>query len=139
MHRNSVVFSLNNQVGGLARALHVFEDLGVNVVHIESRAKENKATSDEKYEILVDVECDDRRMEQLVTMLRREVASINLARPIDNEHDIPPQTPLSMSASFGSSIYFCLSIILQLKYQAFFITNHKLLVLLLNIGTKEIV
>jgi tryptophan 5-monooxygenase len=103
VNRNSVVFSLNNQVGGLARALHVFEDLGVNVVHIESRAKENKSSSDEKYEILVDVECDDRRMEQLVSMLRREVTSINLSRPTDPEHDLPPQTPLSMSASFGLS------------------------------------
>jgi tryptophan 5-monooxygenase len=92
-----VVFSLCNQVGGLARALHVFEDLGVNVVHIESRPKNDE----EQYEILVDVECDDRRMEQLVAMLRREVASINLARPIDPDKRLPPQTPLSMSASFG--------------------------------------
>ncbi|XP_059468408.1 tryptophan 5-hydroxylase 1 [Neocloeon triangulifer] len=99
VHRNSVVFSLNNQVGGLARALHVFEDLGVNVVHIESRPKESSSDG-QQYEILVDVECDDRRMEQLVTMLRREVASINLTRPTNPEFDLPPQTPLSMSASF---------------------------------------
>lgn len=35
--RISVMFSLKNQVGGLVRALSVFQDLGINVLHIESR------------------------------------------------------------------------------------------------------
>lgn len=35
--RISVIFSLKNQVGGLVRALTVFQDLGINVLHIESR------------------------------------------------------------------------------------------------------
>lgn len=41
---NSVIFSLKNQVGGLARALQVFQDLGVNVLHIESRASGRKVS-----------------------------------------------------------------------------------------------
>lgn len=35
--RISVMFSLKNQVGGLVRVLSVFQDLGINVLHIESR------------------------------------------------------------------------------------------------------
>ncbi|XP_049811946.1 tryptophan 5-hydroxylase 1 [Schistocerca nitens] len=93
---SSVVFSLKNQVGGLARALQVFQDLGVNVIHIESRPSSRK---DSEYEILVDVECDALRMEQLVAALRREVAAINLAR-FEQGEDLPPPTPLSASASF---------------------------------------
>lgn len=35
--RISVIFSLKNQVGGLVKVLSVFQDLGINVLHIESR------------------------------------------------------------------------------------------------------
>lgn len=35
--RISVMFTLKNQVGGLVRVLSVFQDLGINVLHIESR------------------------------------------------------------------------------------------------------
>ncbi|RNA23146.1 tryptophan 5-hydroxylase 1, partial [Brachionus plicatilis] len=37
MHNESFIFTLKNRVGGLARALRVFEESGLNVVHIESR------------------------------------------------------------------------------------------------------
>lgn len=33
--RTSIVFTLKNQVGGLARALQVFQELGINVLHLE--------------------------------------------------------------------------------------------------------
>lgn len=39
--RTSIVFSLKNQIGGLAKVLNVFQDLGVNVLHIESRKSES--------------------------------------------------------------------------------------------------
>lgn len=35
--RISVIFSVKNQVGGLVKVLSVFQDLGINVLHIESR------------------------------------------------------------------------------------------------------
>ncbi|RZF47999.1 hypothetical protein LSTR_LSTR002065 [Laodelphax striatellus] len=94
---NSVIFSLKNQVGGLARALQVFQDLGINVLHIESRRSGRRES---EYEILVDVECDNRRMEQLMTLLRREVAAINLATFEQGSDLPPPPTPLSATASF---------------------------------------
>lgn len=33
--KTSIIFTLNNQVGGLAKALQVFQELGINVLHLE--------------------------------------------------------------------------------------------------------
>lgn len=33
--RTSIIFTLKHQVGALARALQVFQELGINVLHIE--------------------------------------------------------------------------------------------------------
>lgn len=43
--RISVIFTLKNQVGGLVKVLSVFQDLGVNVLHIESRKSATEVTS----------------------------------------------------------------------------------------------
>ncbi|XP_014240598.1 tryptophan 5-hydroxylase 1 [Cimex lectularius] len=94
--RNSIVFSLKNQIGGLARVLQVFQDMGINVVHIESRPS---TRAESEYEILVEVECDNRKMEQVVSLLKREVAAVNLAH-YEQGCDFPPPTPLSATASF---------------------------------------
>lgn len=71
--------------------------MGVNVVHIESRPSER---ADSEYEILVEVECDNKKMEQVVSLLRREVAAINLAT-FEDGVEFPPPTP-SSTASFGN-------------------------------------
>lgn len=72
----------------------------MNVVHIESRKSMRRGS---EYEILVDVECDSRRMEQLTRMLSREVAAINLAQY--EEIGSVPHPPLSAAPSFGWLIY----------------------------------
>lgn len=72
--------------------------MGVNVVHIESRPSDRH---DSEYEILVEVECDNRKMEQVVSLLRREVAAINLTT-YESGSDLPPPTPLSATTSFGT-------------------------------------
>lgn len=41
----SVIFTINNQVGGLVRVLTVFNDLGINVLHIESRKSATEVSS----------------------------------------------------------------------------------------------
>ena len=71
----------------------------MNVLHIESRPSSRRES---EFEILVDVECDNKRMEQLVSLLRREVSAINLAQYEDGA-DLPPMppTPLSATTSFG--------------------------------------
>lgn len=43
--RTSVIFTLRNQVGGLVKALTVFQDLGINVLHIESRKSVTEMSS----------------------------------------------------------------------------------------------
>lgn len=71
----------------------------MNVLHIESRPSNRRQS---EFEILVDVQCDNKRMEQLVSLLRREVSAINLAQ-FEDGADLPPlpPTPLSAAASFG--------------------------------------
>lgn len=39
--RVSIIFTLKNQVGNLARALQVFQELGINVLHLELSPLEN--------------------------------------------------------------------------------------------------
>lgn len=73
----------------------------MNVVHIESRQSAQRGS---EYEILVDVECDGKRMEQLMRMLSREVAAINLAQ-FEQTGDIPQPPMLSAAPSFGQSIW----------------------------------
>jgi prephenate dehydratase len=36
--RTSIIFTLKHQIGALARALQVFQELGINVLHIELHA-----------------------------------------------------------------------------------------------------
>lgn len=67
----------------------------MNVVHIESRPSRRKDT---EYEILVDVECDNKKMDELVALLRRKVAAINL-KQYEEGYEFPPPTP--STASFG--------------------------------------
>lgn len=70
----AVVFSLNNQVGGLVRALRVFQEVGVNVKHIESRKSKRGTKDGDQYEIYVDIDCDDEeKMVELMHLLRHEV------------------------------------------------------------------
>lgn len=76
------------------------KDLGINVVHIESRKSQRRGS---EYDILVDVECDAKRMEQLMKLLSREVAAINLAH-YEQIGSIPHAPSLSAAASFGKSL-----------------------------------
>ena len=75
------------------------------MLHIESRPSNRRES---EFEILVDVQCDNKRMEQLVRHLRREVSAINLAQ-FEDGADLPPlpPTPLSAAASFGEFHQIC--------------------------------
>lgn len=55
----SIIFTLKNQVGGLVRALQAFQDLGINVTHIESRPSQTGAN---QADFLVDIECEPRKV-----------------------------------------------------------------------------
>ncbi|KAH6924755.1 hypothetical protein HPB50_023790 [Hyalomma asiaticum] len=72
---SAVVFSLRNQVGGLVRALRVFKEKNVNVLHIESR---KSRVNPKQYEIFVGVDCDQGTMDDVVHALQHEVDCIQL-------------------------------------------------------------
>ncbi|GFY53466.1 tryptophan 5-hydroxylase 1 [Trichonephila inaurata madagascariensis] len=91
----AVIFSLRNQVGGLIRALRVFQENKVNVVHIESR-KSRKRPS--QYEIYVDVQCEQSQINDLLHNLEHEVECVSLEQFEKGEvqiSDHPPPTPTS--------------------------------------------
>jgi len=65
---SELIFSLTNQVGGLVRALRVFQELDIGIKHVESRPSKRR---DSEFEIFVDIDCDDRdKMRNLVHHLR---------------------------------------------------------------------
>ena len=89
-------------MGGLARALKVFEDNGVNVIHIESRKSKRKPS---EFEIMVDVDCDNRLMDEIMKSLAEEVAAINLTSYEEGQkfpHSVPM---LSAASSFGKTLF----------------------------------
>lgn len=94
--RTSIIFTLKNQIGGLASALRVFQELGINVLHVELNKSGEMCDS---ADVLVDIECDANRLEQVLRLLKREVQSVNYAAQISS--DGPPPTPLSACGSFG--------------------------------------
>ncbi|CAG2197326.1 tryptophan 5-hydroxylase 1-like [Mytilus edulis] len=78
----SIVFSLKDQVGCLANALKIFQEHHINVVRIESRRSRR---SDSMYDIYMDIETDNIRLEELIKRLKKEVNSISY-----NDLPIPP-------------------------------------------------
>ncbi|KAG5677005.1 hypothetical protein PVAND_006795 [Polypedilum vanderplanki] len=100
--RTSIIFTLKHQVGALARALQVFQELGINVLHIELHSEKETETAD----VLVDIECDAKHLDHVVRRLKREVQSVNYASAIVND-EYPPPTPLSKCNSFDFSDTFC--------------------------------
>ncbi|KNC23970.1 hypothetical protein FF38_07433 [Lucilia cuprina] len=101
--RVSIIFTLKNQVGNLARALQVFQELGINVLHLELSPLES-ATN--QADVLVDVECDQKRLDQVLQMLNREVHSVNYTSVDKNAIVRAPS--LSACSSFGV-LYICSS------------------------------
>lgn len=68
MSNSELIFSLTNQVGGLVRALRIFEELKIGIKHIESRKSKRR---DSEFEIFVDIDCDDQdKMRKLAHSLR---------------------------------------------------------------------
>lgn len=99
----SIIFTLKNRVGGLVRALQAFQDLGINVYHIESRPSQ---MDDTQMDFLVDIEYEPKKMEQLGRLLRREVLTMVVGAYGDvrqQNNEFPPPTPLSATASFGKT------------------------------------
>lgn len=100
--RVSIIFTLKNQVGNLARALQVFQELGINVLHLELSPLEEASN---QADVVVDVECDQKRLDQVIRMLQREVASVNFT---STQNVASTRSVLSSCSSFdfGEMVWF---------------------------------
>ncbi|XP_077869033.1 tryptophan 5-hydroxylase 1 [Saccoglossus kowalevskii] len=96
-----VIFSLKNEVGGLARALKVFKENNVNVVHIESRKALHRG--DSEYEIYVDCDSTDGHIHELMALLKNHVDIINMP-DMDGAESVAPEVILSEIPWFPHTI-----------------------------------
>uniref|UniRef100_G3PGF9 tryptophan 5-monooxygenase n=1 Tax=Gasterosteus aculeatus aculeatus TaxID=481459 RepID=G3PGF9_GASAC len=76
----TIIFSLKNEVGGLVRALRLFQEKHVNLVHIESR-KSKRRNSD--FEIFVGCDTDHEQLKELTQLLRTHTDGVEIT-PFEN-------------------------------------------------------
>nr|XP_014351280.1 PREDICTED: tryptophan 5-hydroxylase 2 isoform X1 [Latimeria chalumnae] len=76
--KTSLVFSLKNEVGGLVKALNLFQEKHVNLVHIESRKSKRRNS---EVDIFVDCECKKKEFNELVQLLKFHPDLISLTQP----------------------------------------------------------
>ncbi|KAM6949772.1 tryptophan 5-hydroxylase 1-like [Lycodopsis pacificus] len=76
----TMIFSLKNEVGGLVRALRLFQEQHINLVHIESR-KSKQRNSD--FEIFVDCDTDNEQLKELTQLLRTHTDVVEIT-PFEN-------------------------------------------------------
>ncbi|XP_062374051.1 phenylalanine-4-hydroxylase [Sardina pilchardus] len=68
----SCIFSLKEEVGALAKALRLFEDKGINLVHIESRPSHMNR---EEYEFFINVDTTcSKALDEVIDGLRLEIS-----------------------------------------------------------------
>uniref|UniRef100_A0A672PZ41 tryptophan 5-monooxygenase n=1 Tax=Sinocyclocheilus grahami TaxID=75366 RepID=A0A672PZ41_SINGR len=74
----AIVFSLKNEVGGLVKALKLFQDNQVKLVHIESRKSRRRNS---ELEVLVDCDSDRETLKEVVQLLRKQTSIITMDSP----------------------------------------------------------
>ncbi|XP_076847097.1 tryptophan 5-hydroxylase 1a isoform X2 [Brachyhypopomus gauderio] len=94
--RAAIVFSLKNEVGGLVKALKLFQDNDVNLVHIESRKSRRRNS---EIEIFVDCDSNHEQLNEIIHLLRKHVNIIEMDNrlPEENELDDIPWFPKKIS------------------------------------------
>ncbi|XP_036950841.1 tryptophan 5-hydroxylase 1-like isoform X1 [Acanthopagrus latus] len=76
----TIIFSLKNEVGGLVKALKLFQEKHVNLIHIESRKSKRR---DSDFEIFVDCDSDHAQLKELTQLLRTHTDIVEIT-PSDN-------------------------------------------------------
>uniref|UniRef100_A0A8C6KYS4 tryptophan 5-monooxygenase n=1 Tax=Nothobranchius furzeri TaxID=105023 RepID=A0A8C6KYS4_NOTFU len=74
----TIIFTLKNEVGGLVRALKLFQDKHVNLVHIESRKSKRR---DSDFEIFVDCDSEHEQLKELTQLLRKHTDVVEITSP----------------------------------------------------------
>ncbi|XP_072905383.1 tryptophan 5-hydroxylase 1 isoform X1 [Hemitrygon akajei] len=80
--RVAVVFSLKNEVGGLAKALRLFQEKHVNLLHIESRKSKRRNS---EFEIFLDCDSNREQLSEIIQILKSHVNVVTLNSP-DNSY-----------------------------------------------------
>ncbi|NWU68469.1 TPH2 hydroxylase, partial [Pterocles burchelli] len=76
--KTAVVFSLKNEVGGLVKALRLFQEKHVSMVHIESRKSKRRSS---EVEIFVDCDCSKKEFNELIHLLKFQTNIVSLNPP----------------------------------------------------------
>ncbi|NXD71866.1 TPH2 hydroxylase, partial [Eolophus roseicapillus] len=76
--KTAVVFSLKNEVGGLVKALRLFQEKHVSMVHIESRKSKRRSS---EVEIFVDCDCSKKEFNELIQLLKFQTNIVSLNPP----------------------------------------------------------
>ncbi|MCJ8736112.1 hypothetical protein PDJAM_G00255320 [Pangasius djambal] len=74
----AIVFTLKNEVGGLVKALKLFQENHVNLVHIESRKSKRRNS---EFEILVDCDSNREQLSDIIQLLRKHVNVLEMDVP----------------------------------------------------------
>ncbi|CAH2325689.1 tryptophan 5-hydroxylase 1 [Pelobates cultripes] len=73
--RSSVIFSLKNEVDGLVKALKLFQEKHVNLIHIESRKSKRKNS---EFEIFVDCDSNREQLSEIFQLLKPHINVITM-------------------------------------------------------------
>ncbi|XP_035498304.1 tryptophan 5-hydroxylase 1a isoform X2 [Scophthalmus maximus] len=76
--RTTIIFSLKNEVGGLVKALKLFQENHVNLVHIESRKSKRRNS---EFEIFVDCDSNHEQLNEIIQLLRKHVNVVDMEPP----------------------------------------------------------
>ncbi|NP_001080923.1 tryptophan 5-hydroxylase [Xenopus laevis] len=74
----SVIFSLKNEIGGLVKALKLFQEKHVNLIHIESRKSKRRNS---EFEIFVDCDSNREQLNEIFQLLKPHVNVISMSPP----------------------------------------------------------
>uniref|UniRef100_A0A8C2C2C2 Tryptophan hydroxylase 1b n=1 Tax=Cyprinus carpio TaxID=7962 RepID=A0A8C2C2C2_CYPCA len=74
----AIVFSLKNEVGGVVKAIKLFQDNQVKLLHIESRKSRRRNS---ELEVLVDCDSDRETLKEVVQLLRKQTSIITMDTP----------------------------------------------------------
>ncbi|XP_052454249.1 tryptophan 5-hydroxylase 1-like isoform X1 [Carassius gibelio] len=97
--RAAVVFSLKNEVGGLVKALKLFQQENhVNLVHIESRKSKRRNS---EFEIFVDCDSNREQLHEILQLLRKHVNVLEMDAP-DNR--LPEESEMESMPWFPKKI-----------------------------------
>ncbi|KAJ7422225.1 Tryptophan 5-hydroxylase 1 [Pitangus sulphuratus] len=98
--RTAIIFSLKNEVGGLVKALKLFQEKHVNLVHIESRKSKRRNS---EFEIFVDCDSNREQLNEIFQLLKSHVNVVSVS-PTEHFNDHEDDLAVTAIAILESSV-----------------------------------